>query len=93
MPPGEVQIAWPGEQAATQSKMAPVVLAIWMRYTNSKICSHQNRALLVGLGPLHNARNLSGARACPEGVSGTPPLFERNESTQDDRGDEQELAR
>jgi hypothetical protein len=46
-------------------------------------------------GPLHNARNLCHARACPEGDCSSQGHYlpRPNHSTRDDRSDEQELAR
>ena len=80
VPPADVQIAWPDEQAATQSKMAIATGTGLILHIRGLSCwpfgcdIRTPRSALIriapcswGPGPLHNARNLCGARACPEG--------------------------
>jgi hypothetical protein len=96
VPPADVQIAWPDEQAATQSRMAIATgtgLILHIRglscrpfgcdIRNSKICSYQNRALLVGARPSPQCAEVMRGPGVSEGDCSSqghyPPRRERVE--------------
>ena len=86
--------------AGVVSVLDPVRLSRSFGSTASAVClkywdlaSESRRPARGEPGPLHNARNLCDAGACPEGdCSPQGHYLDRNHSTRDDRSDEQELA-